>query len=445
MKNPNSLSIIQAANAMRAGELTTVELITACLNRIDSRESTVQAWVHLDRDGALATARECDDDAARGDWRGPLHGIPVGVKDIYDVAGMPTRGGTEAYVMREAEHDAASVARLRHAGAIILGKTVTTAYATGDAGPTTNPWDSSRTPGGSSSGSGAAVGDRMCLAALGTQTAGSVIRPCSYNGAAGMKPGHNRISVEGIIALSWRLDHVGMLTRDVDDAALLWQVMRDDHDWRDDADDKEQLPAVDSARPIRLWRMRGLFDEHASATMAALMDNQCELLKKRGVEIIERELPAGFDKILDHHKVIMSAEAAAAHADNFSARGELYPPVITEHIRHGQTISATDYLAARQHRREMIDVMNNELIDVDGAITPAAADAAPVGLTHTGDRTFNAPSSYLGMPVATWPAALDDNNMPLGLQIMGGSGSEDELLRVASWCETLADFDKAPL
>ncbi len=444
MNSPNSLSILQAAKAMRDGQLSTVELMNACLARIDKREPTVQAWVHLDREGALAQAYECDQEAANGNWRGPLHGIPIGVKDIYDVEHMPTRGGTDAYVMREAEHDAASVARLRHAGAIVLGKTVTTAFATGDAGPTTNPWNSARTPGGSSSGSGAAVGDRMCLAALGTQTAGSVIRPCSYNGTAGMKPGHSRISVDGIIALSWRLDHVGMLTRDIDDASLLWQVMRDDHDWRDDAGETSLLPDVEPARPIRLWRLRGLFDEHASPSMSALMDEQCKLLQSRGVEIVERALPAGFEDVLDHHKVIMSAEAAASHADNFATRGDLYPPVITDHIRHGQSVSATDYLAARQHRREMIKLMNRELIDVDGAISPAAADAAPTGLAHTGDRTFNAPSSYLGMPVVTWPAGLDRDNMPLGLQIMGGVGSEDELLKVGSWCEALSGFDSAP-
>lgn len=444
MADANSLSIVDAQRAIRAGTLSSTEVVKACLARIDARESVVKAWVHLDREAALAEAARLDELGASGDFQGPLHGIPVGIKDIFDVAGMPTAAGTDAHQTYVAETDAASVARLRHAGAIVLGKTVTTAYATGDPGPTTNPWNAARTPGGSSSGSGAAVGDRMCLAALGTQTAGSVIRPCAYNGIAGIKPGHGRIDVRGVIALSWRLDHVGAMTRDVNDANLLWQVLRDDHDWREIADASMDLDTLEPERPLRLWRPGGVFKERADDNMNALMDAHCEALASRRVNIIERDLPAEFDAMFDHHMVIMDAEAATTHAENFSANAQAYPPSIRGHIENGQRISATRYLDARQHRRVLIDRMARAMMDVDGVITPAAAGAAPEGLAHTGDRSFNAPSSYLGMPVVTYPGALDTGGMPLGIQIMGRPEREDELLKVTTWCADLAGFKDRP-
>jgi len=444
MTAPNELSIVRATAALRDRSLTAEALLDACLARIDAREDTVKAWVEIDRDAARADARGCDQDAARDSWRGPLHGIPIGIKDIFDVQGMPTRAGTDAWPISHPERDAASVARLRHAGAIILGKTVTTAFAMGDAGPTTNPWNSSRTPGGSSSGSAAAVADRMCLAALGSQTSGSVIRPCAFNGIAGLKPGHGRVDTRGVLPLSWRLDHVGALTRNVADAGIIWQVLRDDVDWRDRATFDQTLSPPSPERPMRLWRPRGMFESEATEAVNRMFENHIDLLKSRKIEIVDRDLPDGFDQILDQHTAIMTSEAAAAHHENFDANGASYPPNIRENVEAGREVSAVEYIEARQHRRMMIERFARELVDLDGIIFPAATEAAPEGLSYTGKRTFNAPTSYLGLPVVSYPTALDNDGMPLAVQIMGSLNREDDLLSISSWCDELAGFKKMP-
>jgi len=398
--------------------------------------------VTIDREAALASAEQADLELARDRATpGPLHGIPFGVKDIFDVAGMPTTAGTEAYPLRVAEKDATSVARLKSAGAIVLGKTVTTAFAMGDAGPTTNPWNSAHTPGGSSSGSAAAVADRMCMAALGTQTAGSVIRPCSYNGLAGIKPTYAGIDIDGVIPLSWQLDHVGALTRNLDDARLLWNLLRDDGGWRPGEGNQVIAGGV---KPQRLWRARGLFETEASAAMNSAIDTHCAQLEGQGVEIVERPFPDSFLEILDNHRIIMASEAAASHNANFQQHQALYPPNIKRLIEEGKQISAVEYSLALQHRKKAIDEMNDVLSDVDGMLSPAAVDSAPVGLTHTGDRTYNAPSSYLGLPVVTYPLSVDSNGLPLGAQIMGGSLNEDVLLQRGIWCEQVVGFDLSP-
>ena len=442
MGSANLYSITEASAMLRDGSLTARELMQSCLDRIALRESEVKAWVMIDHDAALNNADHADLALTRTNTvPGPLHGIPIGIKDIFDVAGMPTTGGTDAYPLRVASSDAASVSLLKAAGAIVLGKTVTTAFAMGDAGPTTNPWNSAHTPGGSSSGSAAAVADRMCLAALGTQTAGSVIRPCSYNGLAGIKPTHAAIEISGVIPLSWQLDHVGALSRSVADAQLLWHILRADGGWRPG---KDRSTVSRSAKPQRLWRARELFETEASDAMDQALDAHCEQLKLQGVEIVERPLPASFSAILDNHHIVMASEAAASHADNFKRHESLYPPKIKELIEEGQTISATDLSLAFQHRKKAISDMNEALRDVSGLLSPAALDAAPPGLDHTGDRTFNSPSSYLGMPVVTYPMCVNTNDLPLGAQIMGCSHCEDKLLEAAVWCEQLAGFDSLP-
>lgn len=425
---------------LRDKRISAVELLQSCLDQIDRREPVVKAWVTIDREGALASAEQADAEVSRkSSTPGPLHGIPIGIKDIFDVAGLPTTGGTEAYPERVASKDATSVAQLKAAGAIVLGKTVTTAFAMGDAGPTTNPWNSAHTPGGSSSGSAAAVADRMCLAALGTQTAGSVIRPCSYNGLAGIKPTYAGVDIDGVIPLSWQLDHVGALTRSLEDAQLLWQLLNNSGR----TIDKHHRAPV-AAKPQRLWRARGLFESEASAAMNHAMDKHRQQLQAQGIEIVERDFPVSFADILDNHRIIMATEAAASHHDNFRQRQSLYPPNIKSLIEEGQQISAVEYSLALQHRKIAIDDMNHALRDVDGLLSPAAVDSAPTGLSHTGDRTFNAPSSFLGLPVVTYPVALDQNGLPLGLQIMASSHNEDALLRTGIYCERIAGFDRLP-
>ena len=214
---PRELTIREAGELMQAGGLTAERLLESCLERIDAREGTIHAWVEVSDREALAEARRCDRELRAGNRRGPLHGIPVGVKDIIDVKGQWTRCGTPVYPARMPAEDAPVIARLRHAGAIFLGKTETTPFANNDPAITRNPWNPEHTPGGSSSGSGAAVADRMCLLALGTQTGGSLLRPAAYNGIVGFKATYGAVSNEGVLPNSWSLDHVGFHVRSASD------------------------------------------------------------------------------------------------------------------------------------------------------------------------------------------------------------------------------------
>ena len=439
--SPNLYSLTEAASMLQAGTISASELMKSCLHRINLRDSVVQAWVSIDHDAALENAEEADRAKSRsGEMVGPLSGIPIGIKDIIDVAGMPTAGGTQAYSRRIASADAACVAKLKAAGAIIMGKTVTTAFAMGDAGVTTNPWNSAYSPGGSSSGSAAAVADRMCMAAIGTQTGGSVIRPSAFNGLAGFKPAHARIDISGVIPLAWQLDHVGVLTRSVADAHLLWHILRNSGNQHPV---KGNGATLQPSKPQRLWRAREMFETEASSAMNNALDAHCQQLRQQGVEIIERPLP-GFEAILDNHRIIMATEAAASHTGNYKLRGSLYPPKIKELIEEGLKNTAVDYALAQQHRKNAIAEMNHQLSDVSGLLSPATVDAAPLGLESTGDHMFNVPSSYLGLPVVTYPLTLNNNGLPLGAQIMGCSGSEKGLFESAGWCEQLSGFNQLP-
>lgn len=443
----NRLTVVEASRQMRNAQVSARQLTQACLDQIDSREHEIRAWVHIDREGALAAADRCDAMASAGQWLGPLHGIAVGIKDIFDVAGMPTAFGSNAWPVSHPTDDSAAVSRLRRAGAVILGKTVTTAFAMGDAGPTRNPWNTDHTPGGSSSGSAAAVADAMCFAAVGTQTVGSVIRPCSFNGLAGFKPSHGAIDIAGVQPLSWRLDHVGGLTRTVSDARLIWQVLRRKSrtgertdDWLStDADDVSGTGKT-GRRPTRVWRCRQMFESLASDEMRLTLEQHCRALADAGVEIVDRPLPEDGEHILAMHQVILAAEAAAVHADAFQRYGKDYPPNISALIVAGQSISATDYLVARQFRRQAIASFTRSLRDVDAAIMPAATGAAPAGLSFTGDRQMSAPTSFLGLPVVCFPAAIGAGGLPLGLQLMGPAGSEDQLLDFGQFCESVVGF-----
>lgn len=436
MTDPRELSITTAAAALRGAELTAEQLLQSYLERISAREAEVHAWVEIQADPALATARQCDIEAQAGRWRGPLHGIPIGAKDIFDVQGMTTRAGTEAYSPRVAECDAESVARLRAAGAIVLGKTVTTAFAMGDAGPTCNPWRLDHTPAGSSSGSGAAVADRMCAAALGSQTVGSVIRPAAYNGIVGFKPTYGGIPVGGVVPLSWQLDHVGSLTRTVADAHLLWQLMHHHAG--------HPFPALQARAPQKLWRLRDYFETEAEPEMLSAFDDTCRQLAAAGVEIVEKPLPGACTDLEDSHRAILTCDAAAYHQLNFESNPERYPPNIREAVSEGLNRSGIEYARALRHRRELIAQMTAELAEVDAAIMPAATGPAPAGLDFTGNRLFNTQTSFCGMPVVSLPVARSELGLPMAVQLMAGQQGESALFAIAEWCSQRIPFDHRP-
>ncbi len=425
-------TIAGTARRLRSGETTCVQVVQSCLDRIDEREHEVHAWVALDRAGALTQARISDAELRSGRDRGPLHGIPIGVKDIITVADMPTCCGMTDWEWNSPAVDAAVVARLRRAGAIILGKTVSTPFAWIDPPVTRNPWNLERTPGGSSSGSAAAVACGMCLAALGTQTGGSITRPAAFCGVAGMKPTFGHIDTEGIFPLAPSLDHPGFLARTVTDLRLLYEVCR-----RPDLPAEQEAPWIRGAvdRP-RLSRPGGLFLSLAARAMEAALSQARGSLGDAGAELVRWGELADHDLVLSTHRTIMASEAAAIHHGLGEFGPPSYPPRIAELLNQGKETRALDYLVAREHRKKSKTSMDEILKCVDALATPAALNAAP-DLSTTGDPVFNSPWSLLGTPTVSFPIGLSADGLPLAVQLIGRSGFDLHLLRTAEWCETV--------
>jgi aspartyl-tRNA(Asn)/glutamyl-tRNA(Gln) amidotransferase subunit A len=430
-------TIAGTARRLRQGEVTCEDVLQSCLDRIEQREHEVLAWVLVDRTGALAQAQERDTELQAGRDRGPLHGIPIGVKDIIDVKGLPTTCGIAGWEGNSDPIDAAIVARLRAAGAIILGKTVTTPFAWIDPPVTRNPWNLERTPGGSSSGSAAAVACGMCLAALGTQTGGSITRPAAFCGVAGMKPTYGYIDNQGIFPLAPTLDHPGFIARAVADLRLIFEVCR-----RPDLPAEQDGPWVRGAvdRP-RLCRPLGLFDNLASPAMATAMSSALECLGDAGVEVQDSDDTRVLEihilePLLRDHRVILASEAAATHRALNYANPPAYPARIDELLREGDDVRAVDYLRACKQRKQYRVAMDEMLRWADARVTPAALGAAPDPST-TGDPVFNSPWSLLGLPTVSFPIGLSADGLPLAVQLIGRTGFDLHLLRTAEWCETV--------
>ena len=445
MSDLADLSASEAARRVRAGGLSPVDLLAACLAEVDKRESAVQAWVTLDRDAAMRAARERDAEARAGRFLGPLHGVPVAVKDIFDVAGLPTRAGVTFYDRRPTT-DATSVARLRAHGAVIMGKVVTTSFALMDPGPTRNPWNVEHTPGGSSSGSAAAVAARMAPLALGSQTVGSVLRPAAYCGVVGFKPTHGRIPTTGVVPLAWSLDHVGIFARAVEDAALALGCMAG----------PDGLDPLASAAPVdgyavdrgplvapRIGVLRQLIERAAPET-AAHVDGVARALARAGATLVDVALPGSFEGLHDLGQRVVRVEAAAFHRELFDRHRDAYPPRFREAVELGRAISAVDFLEAQAARAHFRADMAPVAARFDGLLTPTAPAPAPRGLAVTGDPWFCAPWSFAGMPSISLPSGLDGQRMPLAIQLVGAPLAETRLLGAAAWCERQIGFAEAP-
>src|SRR5213594_4489588 len=309
----SALGVVEAAAEIRRGAVSPVSLVEACLERIRALDGGVQAWVHVDDKGALAAARERAEEAKRSTVRGPLHGIPFAVKDIFDVAGLPTTAGARPFAHSRPGEDATSVARLRAAGAIILGKTHTTQFAYRDPAPTRNPWNLAHTPGGSSAGSAAAVAARMAPLALGSQTVGSVLRPAAYCGVVGFKGTHGLVPVAGVIPLAWSLDHVGVLTRSVADAALAMSVLAG----------RDLTPLLVSAPRLALAPE---LLSRASREVAAHTEAVADAFARAGATVSKIELPPSFRDLPAAGLTVLEAEAAAYHEPWFVKHADEYSP-----------------------------------------------------------------------------------------------------------------------
>ena len=434
---PHELSAAAAAAAIAAGRLTSHALVESCLERIAVREPEVMAWQFLDPAYALAQADARDAEQRSGRPLGPLHGVPVGLKDVIDTADMPTENGSVLFAGRRPARDATVVSRLRAAGAVILGKTVTTELAVVHPGQTRHPLDPSRTPGGSSSGSAAAVADRMCPLALGTQTNGSVIRPASFCGVVGFKPTHGLLSRAGVLLQSRSLDHVGLFARGLEDAALLGDVLAG----YDPEDPDTRVAAAPRLRdgvgrprtaPPRLAFVRSPVWEHAEeSTRAAFL----ALVDAIGEPIAEVALPQPFAAAHETLKTIMEAEQAVNYGPLWERDRERISPPLRAMIERGRAVTAVEWhravAMAASLRRSL-----GELFDrFDAIVTPAATGEAPLGLESTGSPIFCTIWSLLGLPAVTLPLLRGPAGLPLGVQVVGAGGEDARLLATAGWLE----------
>jgi Asp-tRNA(Asn)/Glu-tRNA(Gln) amidotransferase A subunit family amidase len=431
----HELSLAQAALEIKEGRLSATELAQACLERIAAVDGEVQAWAFLDRDHVLAQAERADDWRRHGKPLAPLHGVPIGIKDIFDTGDLPTELGSPIHAGRTPRKDAACVARLRAAGAVIMGKTVTTEFAYFHPGKTRNPHDPKRTPGGSSSGSAAAVAAGMVPGAIGSQTNGSVIRPASFCGVVGYKPTHGLIPRSGALLLSRALDHVGVFARTIEDAALLAQCMAGYDEGDADTRPVAVPPLVEIARQEPPLPPRFAFVKTAVWDQAEkdTKDGFAALLEKLGEAAEEVDLTASTQPIHELHAIIMQVEMAENLRPELTrARDRLSAPLL-ELLGNGRTRLAVDYRRALDLAAPMADALESVFDEFDAIITPAAAGEAPVGLTATGSPVFCTIWSYLGMPAVTLPLLQGSNALPIGVQLVGKRGNDARLLRAARW------------
>jgi aspartyl-tRNA(Asn)/glutamyl-tRNA(Gln) amidotransferase subunit A len=432
------MTLYEASDAIQQGTRTPLDLLEACLQAIERHEPRVRAWVFVDRDGARAEAERLTTELRRGQRRGPLHGIPLGIKDIFDVFDWPTACGSRLWAQSIARRDCTVVERLRRAGAVLLGKTVTTQYASFDPPPTRNPWDLSRTPGGSSSGSAAALACGMCLGAMGSQTGGSICRPASYCGVAGCKPTYARVSTDGVMPLAPSMDHPGPMATCVRDLAILLQVIAG-ADPRDPACSSRPVPdltaALDSPlTPPRLGRVRGLFHDLAEAPVRELMDQVSETFRSRGASVRDLALPSGFADVIARHRTVMAVEAAAYHAPRLRRHPEDYGPCIRSLLEEGLNCPAPEYARCKEHQQRLTAEMPGCFEGVDALLAPVITGPAPDAST-TGNLAFQAPWSYTGLPTVSFLAGWSQEGLPLAIQLVGPAWGEAALFRAAAWCE----------
>ena len=428
------LSASDAAQGIRDGLFDAEQLVQACLERIRQTEPEVQAWQHLDEAHALAQARARDADRREGRAIGALHGVPVGLKDIIDTFDMPTEDGCVLHSGRLPAHDAAVVAKLRAAGAVILGKTVTTELATYAPGKTRNPHDPTRTPGGSSSGSAAAVAAGMVPLALGTQTNGSVIRPAAFCGVYGYKPSAGLVSRHGILKASPTLDCVGWFARSLDDIALLAEALCG-HDERDPATRPMAIPplrrllAEEPPLPPRfalvktpMWDQADDCTHEAMAEVAEVLGAQCE----------EFDLGESVRAAWDWHRTIMEAEMAFNLDAEWTRGRDKLSASLQQQLQRGREITALDYQRSLARIPQLVEGFDELFERYDAILTPAAPGSAPP-LASTGDPVFCTLWSLAGMPALNLPLLHAPNNLPLGLQLVGRRGDDARLLRSAGW------------
>lgn len=452
--NLHDMSVAEAGRAIQKREVDSVALVKALYARIKRLDPSLQAWVTLDEERALATAKALGDELRTKGPRGPLHGVPLGVKDIYYTKDLLTTACSTQYLEFVPTYDATSVARLKEAGAIILGKCVTAGLSDGDKSALTNdypynPWDRERNAGGSSNGSAVSVAARMVPGALGSQTGGSVLKPSGYNGVVGLKPTYGRISRYGVIPRVWTLDTMGIIVRSVEDAALVLQTIAG-HDPNDPG--SSTVPVDDyvsglkgkNGRPPRIGLIKDYFYNESTAEVRHHTDGLIDRFRHAGATVQEVKLPKSFYLDISAHSVVNAVETASFHGARWRQDPSAYPPNMRRTIETGLLVPGATYLNAQRARREFRMEMNPIAASYDVLITPTLGEGAPRDRSNIGSGNLQGSWTSCGLPAITLPSGLDGNGMPLGLQVVGAAFTEAKLLAVASWCEALIGWNHRP-
>lgn len=419
----NKLDAQSGTQAIVRGDITAAELTAACLERIDEREGAIGVWQFLDRDLIETQVKHLD--GLPKDVRGPLHGLPVGIKDIYDTYDMPTGYGSEIYAGNRPPWDAAAVARLRAAGAVILGKTVTTEFAYWKAGKTCNPHDISRTPGGSSSGSAAGVADFMMPLAIGSQTVASTMRPASYCGVVGFKPSFGRISLAGVKPLAGSLDTAGVFARSVSDAALIAGVMAGRPDWNGEA--RTDSPSLRIARTAD-W-------DQVSPEALEAFEGAVSGVRSAGANVLDDAAPEPFKPLSSAQNTMLAFEAAREFSSEWLHHRKRLSPQISDLIEEGLAIGPDQYEHAVGERNHALQALEDLFAGADVLLAPSTLAEAPPIEAGTGDPLMSRAWTLLGLPSISLPCGKGPAGLPLGLQVAARPGHDRRLIAAAQWIE----------
>ena len=419
-----------AVEALTEGTLSARDYCDACLERVRASEASVRAWAALDEGRARAIAATRD----VRDARGALHGIPVGVKDIFDTDDLPTEMGSPAFVGNRPVKNAQLVDRILAAGGYALGKTATAEFAYMHPAETRNPWNPKHTPGGSSSGSAAAVAAGHVPVAVGTQTNGSIIRPAAYCGVVGFKPTLDTLPIQGVLPFAETFDTVGVFARSVADAAYFTASLAEPGAFTSDV---EPL-----SRPPRIAALTRFPWNSAESDAARQLQETLARLRGTGTEVNELDLPEDFDDTKQVHRTIMLYEGAREHAPRQALHRRVLSTALNAAIDQGLAISHEEYRAALGRRAALAELALSLFADCDAIASLPAPGAAPARLDITGDPSFCTLWTLVGFPAVTVPTGLSEAGLPFGVQLAGPAREDPRLLRVALWCETAIGFER---
>ena len=418
----NELSASAAVKLIATGEITVEDLVRDCLARIEEREPDVGAWEFIDPELALKQARERD----RLPSRGPLHGIPVGIKDIFETADMPTAYGSPIYRGNRPRADASAVALIRAAGAVIIGKTVTAELGAMYPGKTVNPHNAAHTPGGSSSGSAAAVGDFMVPVTFGAQTAGSLIRPAAFCGVIGYKPSYGTFNQAGLKVQAQSLDTMGLIARSLDDIELFSAVLTS-RTPPTVSQLHERAPKIGICR-THLW-------SEVEASTAEAMEDAATRLAAAGASVVDVDLPASFAALTEAHIKVLMFEGVRSMAYEWNFHREQLSDMLQGILQASEKCSFEDYITALALGEACRAQMSEIFKDFDVLLAPSAAGEAPLGLGSTGDTRHQTMWTFLHVPCVTLPTHVGRNGLPVGVLLVGPSRGDDALLATARWVE----------